>query len=268
MGKTILISVQGTWAYSALTEYSCGRLYKNKAVALIRDPTNIHDPNAVKVILKSSDAMLGYIPRTQAALLAKHLQPGQYVYGRIAKFSLHKRRNNQQLAITVKINDEWNLQPTPYQKHSEVIKNEKDSSGVYIIRNMSNSRVYVGSSYNIGERWKQHISRLSTNTHENPALQYDWNQFGPNAFIFEVVDYQADEEKRYTLEELYIEEYEAIRHGYNRSPYGKANNILVYQYKNKHETHPAKNFIFSPSYPRHRPSLLSWLRALFNKLFL
>lgn len=43
--------------------------------------------------------------------------------------------------------------------------------GVYKITNLINSKFYIGSSVNIGQRWFKHKALLRHNKHENPKLQ-------------------------------------------------------------------------------------------------
>ena len=40
-----------------------------------------------------------------------------------------------------------------------------DKCGVYEIRNTVNNKVYIGSSKNIYDRWRQHIRLLEKNSH-------------------------------------------------------------------------------------------------------
>jgi len=67
-------------------------------------------------------------------------------------------------------------------------------TGIYFITNLNNGKVYVGSSYDIRRRWKQHLWKLTNNKHSNPHLQSAWNKYGKTAFTFEVAELIPKEE--------------------------------------------------------------------------
>lgn len=61
--------------------------------------------------------------------------------------------------------------------------------GIYRITNAANGRIYIGStmqSFRI--RWDAHRYMLSKGTHSNKGLQADWQQYGEQAFVFEIVE--------------------------------------------------------------------------------
>lgn len=60
--------------------------------------------------------------------------------------------------------------------------------GIYCIKNISNNKVYIGSSVNIVGRWYSHKTKLRHNKHENGYLQHSWNKYGEHSFIFEVIE--------------------------------------------------------------------------------
>ena len=60
-------------------------------VALVRELSNPHDPNAVRV--EWSGHLLGYLPRTDNAAVARQLDRGNPLKGRIARVS--KYRNHR-----------------------------------------------------------------------------------------------------------------------------------------------------------------------------
>lgn len=61
-------------------------------------------------------------------------------------------------------------------------------SGVYLIRNTVNGRLYVGSSVNLYERHNRHFNELRKTIHRNSRLQSDFNLHGCSAFIFEELE--------------------------------------------------------------------------------
>lgn len=58
------------------------------AVALVREPDNAHDANAVRVDWRG--VKLGYLPRAENAAVAEALDRGEPVEGRIAALVKHK----------------------------------------------------------------------------------------------------------------------------------------------------------------------------------
>ena len=61
------------------------------------------------------------------------------------------------------------------------------NSGIYIIRNTINNKIYIGSSVNLDNRWSKHKSQLSKNIHGNKHLQFSFNKYGLGSFTFEVL---------------------------------------------------------------------------------
>ena len=57
-------------------------------------------------------------------------------------------------------------------------------SGIYEIVNVVNGKRYIGSTKNFAQRWKAHRVRLKSGTHGTPPLQFSWNKYGADAFIF------------------------------------------------------------------------------------
>lgn len=61
------------------------------------------------------------------------------------------------------------------------------TSGLYKIINTQNSKLYVGSSNNIAQRWRIHLYRLKKGNHHSRHLQAAWNKYGKDAFKFEII---------------------------------------------------------------------------------
>jgi group I intron endonuclease len=81
-------------------------------------------------------------------------------------------------------------------------------AGVYKIINLTNNRVYIGSSKEFKERWRAHEYALRTNKHSNKFLQSDFNKCGTDVFVFEVVEIvEGPKETRLLKEEGYINQY-------------------------------------------------------------
>ena len=94
--------------------------------------------------------------------------------------------------------------------------------GIYKIENKVNGKVYIGESMNIENRWSQHKKVLNENKHHSYKLQRDWNKYGEDNFIFEVllnVECAKNNTIRKTLcllkEEEYISKLNSVQCGYN-----------------------------------------------------
>jgi group I intron endonuclease len=63
------------------------------------------------------------------------------------------------------------------------------ASGIYVIQNIKNGKVYIGSAKNIRLRWNEHRYDLNANQHGNRHLQSAWNKYGAEAFRFKKLEY-------------------------------------------------------------------------------
>jgi group I intron endonuclease len=60
----------------------------------------------------------------------------------------------------------------------------RTKSGVYLIRHIESTKVYVGSAIDVELRFKQHRSMLRRGKHHSPHLQNAWSLYGEDAFEF------------------------------------------------------------------------------------
>jgi hypothetical protein len=96
--------------------------------------------------------------------------------------------------------------------------------GVFLIRNTTNDKVYVGAGVDIQGIINRHKFALSMGGHQSKELQKDWNALGPDKFEFEIVDqmeprdepgFDARRELQF-LEEMWLEKLEPYdERGYN-----------------------------------------------------
>lgn len=77
------------------------------------------------------------------------------------------------------------------------------SSGVYLIKNTVNSKIYIGSTISLYKRSSQHKSKLLSNKHPNAHLQNAINKYGIENFCFEVLEV-CEKEKIREREGYYI----------------------------------------------------------------
>lgn len=57
-------------------------------------------------------------------------------------------------------------------------------TGLYLIKNKINYKVYVGKAVDIQQRWRVHKHLLKNNKHFNRHLQNAWNHYGEDNFEF------------------------------------------------------------------------------------
>lgn len=90
------------------------------------------------------------------------------------------------------------------------------SCGIYQIRNVINSKVYIGSSKSIDVRFKDHARHLNKNKHVNQYLQNAWNKYGKDAFVFEIIE-NCEESELVTKEQGFIDSLKTANreYGYN-----------------------------------------------------
>ena len=61
-------------------------------------------------------------------------------------------------------------------------------AGVYQVKNKINGRILLGSSLNLEGPLNRHKFMLKIGSHTNKALQKDWDEFGPDSFILEILE--------------------------------------------------------------------------------
>lgn len=62
-------------------------------------------------------------------------------------------------------------------------------SGIYEIVNLTTNKTYIGHSQRMSNRWYQHQHLLERNKHNNCHLQYAWNKYGKDDFIFRKIEF-------------------------------------------------------------------------------
>jgi len=72
------------------------------------------------------------------------------------------------------LNDEYAKRPKP--------------AGVFQIKNIANGKVLLGSSLNLEGPLNSHRFMLKIGSHRNKALQQDWNEYGEQNFVFEILE--------------------------------------------------------------------------------
>jgi group I intron endonuclease len=69
-------------------------------------------------------------------------------------------------------------------------RNDLGKSGIYLIRNTTNNKIYVGKAKCILKRMRQHVTLLNRKSKdENPHLINAWHKYGRNSFEYVVLEY-------------------------------------------------------------------------------
>ena len=97
-------------------------------------------------------------------------------------------------------------------------------SGIYIITNLVNDKVYIGRSIDVNLRLKGHLNHLKNNKHHNTHLQRAFNKHGVENFTFELLE-EYEPEFLCSMENWWCNMLNSHdrEHGYNielTSPYG------------------------------------------------
>jgi len=80
-----------------------------------------------------------------------------------------------------------NQMKTRKEIHREY-KERVKPSGVFQVKNMATGKVLLGSSLNLEGPLNKHRFMLKINSHPNKVLQKDWNELGPDQFVFEILE--------------------------------------------------------------------------------
>ena len=67
---------------------------------------------------------------------------------------------------------------------------------IYMIQNVKNGKVYIGSSINGNKRYREHLYDLKRGDHRSSRLQNSFNRYGSEAFVFIVLKYTERENLR------------------------------------------------------------------------
>ncbi|MGA3286882.1 MAG: DUF2087 domain-containing protein [Bacteroidota bacterium] len=67
-------------------------------------------------------------------------------------------------------------------------KERKIPAGIFQVKNSVNGKVLLGSSLNLEGPLNSHKFMLKIGRHRNEALQKEWNEYGPDKFVFEILE--------------------------------------------------------------------------------
>lgn len=97
------------------------------------------------------------------------------------------------------------------------------SSGIYVIRNTINGKVYVGSSVNLRKRKQNHFRNLLHGTHANKPLQNAFIKYGSGAFEFVILEAVRSKDDLIDREQYWIDRMQSVANGYNLRPKASSN---------------------------------------------
>ncbi|MHB8158429.1 MAG: GIY-YIG nuclease family protein [Desulfocucumaceae bacterium] len=104
-------------------------------------------------------------------------------------------------------------------------KETKIRAGIFQIKNIKNEKVFIKGSMNL-ETMKGQQFQLEHNSHINKLLQQEWNKFGKESFVFEVLEVLEQEKDVYfdakdalrKLEEKWLDQLQPFgERGYHQS---------------------------------------------------
>lgn len=103
-------------------------------------------------------------------------------------------------------------------------KERKKPSGIFQIKNAVNGKILLGSSLNLEGPLNAHKFMLAIGRHRNEVLQKEWNEYGADKFLFEILevvkvkddpDFNLSDELT-LLEQIWIEKLNPFgKQGYN-----------------------------------------------------
>jgi len=96
----------------------------------------------------------------------------------------------------------------------EAYKQMKTPMGVFQIKNIQNNKVLIDHSIDMESKWNRHKMELKFGNHRNRGFQKDWNEYGEENFVFDVLSdlkIREEENTNYnkelkTLQEMVTEE--------------------------------------------------------------
>jgi group I intron endonuclease len=103
-------------------------------------------------------------------------------------------------------------------------KEREKPAGVFQVKNTVNGKVLLGSSLNLEGPLNGHKFMLTIGGHRNKVLQQEWNKYGPDKFVFEILEVvEVKDDPNFNLsdeltllEQIWLEELQPFgERGYN-----------------------------------------------------
>jgi len=103
-------------------------------------------------------------------------------------------------------------------------KERKKPAGIFQVKNTANGKVLLGSSLNLEGPLNGHKFMLTIGAHRNKVLQQEWDEYGADKFIFEILEVvKVKDDPNFNLsdeltllEQIWLEELQPFgERGYN-----------------------------------------------------
>jgi group I intron endonuclease len=103
-------------------------------------------------------------------------------------------------------------------------KDRVKPAGVFQVKNTVNGKLLLGSSLNLEGPLNSHKFMLTLGTHRNKVLQREWNEYGADKFVFEILEVvRVKDDPNFNLsdeltllEQIWLEELQPFgEQGYN-----------------------------------------------------
>lgn len=120
-------------------------------------------------------------------------------------------------------------------------------SGIYKILCLINNKSYIGQSINIQKRFNSHKYDLNRGKHRIKQLQDDWNKYGPENFVFEILE-ECTRKDLGKLEQRYIR-------SLNTTDPNCGYNTLKSQYVAANPNRSSTTYVPKPMRAEHEPEI-------------
>jgi group I intron endonuclease len=103
-------------------------------------------------------------------------------------------------------------------------------SGIYRITQEDTGRVYVGSSIDIENRWKQHVNQLKRGIHVNKKMQVDASEYGIESFQFDILELVETDNILLDKRERFWQDTAGAKQGYNAKEFPRRGASVNHSY--------------------------------------
>jgi hypothetical protein len=209
MRVTAVLVVKGTRYYKAGEMRKKGLLVDGVDIRLLHQPENPYDHNAVAVLLKSNEAMLGHLSRDLAPKYAALANAGRILESSVSSVSGGTVNPDLKIRICYEL-AEQELAQKRRSRFWLTANSLPLAPGVYSITNTVTGRQYIGASSRVKERVLNHLRTLSDGSHVNRLLQEDFAKGGADKFEVSVIascqaDSEVNEMEAYRVQKLLSE---------------------------------------------------------------
>lgn len=87
----------------------------------------------------------------------------------------------------------------------EQYKEMKTFMGIIQVKNKDNGKIWIAAYPNLKNQWTSIKAQLKMGRHQCTALQKDWNEYGEEAFEYEILEQKDDKDvadKKWELKQM------------------------------------------------------------------